>query len=144
MHSPPPPPPPSPSPPLLICFQEAKDYLKILHALIKEEWVAKEFITRADNELLYRRVPSFIDLSLRCLEYGFSSPISEDRLKSSTDPILKTVDVGLVSISLAIIFALVTLPSFSLDPRPSPSHPSAVGKERFVPSSHRSFGPASS
>ena len=88
-------------------WKEAKDYLKILHALIKEEWVAKEFITRADNELLFRRVPSFIDLSLRCVEYGFSSPILEDRAKSSVDPILKTVDVGLVSISLAIIFALV-------------------------------------
>lgn len=50
---------------LLILRQEAKDYLKILHSLLKEEWVAKENITQADNDLLCRRVPSFVDLSIR-------------------------------------------------------------------------------
>jgi hypothetical protein len=101
---------------LLLLTQEAKDYLKILHALIKEELVAPEFITRADNELLCRRVPSFIDLSLRCLDYGFSSPssVSVSDSVDTSDPLLRTVDVGLVSISLAILFALVTSLSLSV------------------------------
>jgi hypothetical protein len=109
---------------LLLLTQEAKDYLKILHALIKEEWVAPEFITRADNELLCRRVPSFIDLSLRCLDYGFSSPssVSVSDSVDTSDALLRTVDVGLVSISLAILFALVTsLPLSSSPPFPDPT-----------------------
>ena len=32
--------------------KDAKDYLKILHALLKEEWIAKEHLTHADNEVI--------------------------------------------------------------------------------------------
>lgn len=61
--------------------------------------------------MLLRRVPSFVDLSIRCLQHGFSCPLplmsSSSSSELSMDPLSKTIDIGLVSISLAILFAVL-------------------------------------
>mmetsp|Transcript_14415 Transcript_14415/g.21637 ORF Transcript_14415/g.21637 Transcript_14415/m.21637 type:complete len:2162 (-) Transcript_14415:214-6699(-) len=92
--------------------QTAKEYLKIQHTILRDEW-STEKLSVADNEVLLKRMPSLIDRAVRCLRHGFSNPLVSNTASSVpsgsvlSHPLSKTMDPGLVIVSIAVICAVL-------------------------------------
>ena len=82
--------------------QCAKDHLKMLHSIISSPDVSgpgKPF------DLLQRHAPTLVDRLIRCIDYGFQREVTPQT--DNSKDLINVVDVGLISVSLVCMFALL-------------------------------------
>lgn len=90
--------------------EEARDYIKILHALISGEW-SNEAPTAEDEEMLHVSVDRMAGRLIRGVNFAFTCKnlLSSEDEQSTAPSIEKSlkIDVSLVAVLLATLFALV-------------------------------------
>lgn len=90
-------------------IQNAKEYLKMLHTLLTDTWSAET--RHEDTAALIRQLPLLTQRLVKCMRFGFEQlPTSNISLQSQshTPPSMLQFDVGMVSVSLACIFAITS------------------------------------
>lgn len=90
--------------------EEARDYIKILHALISGEW-SNEAPTQEDEEMLHVSVDRMAVLLIHGVSFAFKCKsllsVDQDHAAVSEPENVLMIDVALVAVLLATLFALV-------------------------------------
>ena len=87
---------------------EAKDYLKMLHSIVSGEW-SKETPLPADERALHRRAEGLCRRLVSCVSLSFNKPTTA----TATPTSLFGIDVSMVAVALATLFAMVRRPDLS-------------------------------
>lgn len=84
-----------------ILLEEAKDYLKIFHSILNNEWTVEK--NPEDDKLLLKYCEPITNQVLLCISRSFDIPPSTPKCSG----INIGIDVSLVAISLSILFSVV-------------------------------------
>ena len=90
-------------------IQNAKEYLKMLHALLTDAWAAET--RHEDTAAMIRQLPLLTQRLVKCMRFGFEqipTPSISLSAQTHTPPSMLQFDVGLVSVSLASLFAIAS------------------------------------